>query len=146
MNVNGTNGNVQSTISAPGNTVTEGTISVFTASSTTGQIAYVHYSLTLYWRQSNGGAMFFAVAPPGGFGGTTLTNNSSVTSASAGAPNGGGASGLVPTNGYCFLSLTGKTVLGPGATFEIPYFFDNLDATITNTVNYNAEYDVTYQS
>jgi len=146
MNVTGTNGNVQNTVSATQNTVTEGEFAVFTASSTAGQIAYVFYAVTFYLKQTGGGGMFLAVAPPGGFGGSTLANASGLTVANSGTANGGGAAVLIPANGFAFVSITGKTVLGPGATFQIPYFFDNHDSSNAVTVNFNVEYEVTYQS
>ena len=145
MNVTGTNGNVQNTVSATQNTVTEGEFAVFTAASTTGQIAYVFFAVTFYLKQSSGGAMFFSVAPPGGFGGSSVISTSSLTTPNTGVAHGGGAAALVPASGFAFVAISGKTVLGPGATFQIPYFFDNHDLTNAVTVNFNVEYEVTYQ-
>jgi hypothetical protein len=146
MNVTGTNGNVQNTVSATQNAVTEGEFAIFTAASTAGQIGYVFYAVTFYIKQTSGGAMLFTVAPPGGFGGSTVANNSSLTAPNSGTAHGGAAAALVPANGFAFVSITGKTVLGPGATFQIPYFFDNHDASNAVVVNFNVEYEVTYQS
>lgn len=156
MNVNGTNQNFNGTIAAPfGPTLTIGVLNVFTASPTANQLAEVSWSICLKIPAPLNSIvpLAFSVSPPGPGGGSLAFYQNALAGVSQGPLIvAGGVSGVllsaVGKQAFAYASLAGKAVLAPGATFEIPYLFDNYSGAAgdTMTIAYNGEYDVTYIS
>ena len=164
MNVNGVNnpfnGTLAVSFSNPTPAPVFGVFNIFTASPTANQLAEVNYSINLIIPAPINSLqpLAFAISPPGQSGGSVSSFNNVVSSVAAGqstgapAPSAGGVSGFllssVGKQAFAIVSITGKTVLAPGATFEIPYLFENFSLNVGDalTVTFNGEYDVTYIS